>query len=396
MSAGISAVGALALGSVAVGGYSAYKQGKASDKAANSADNSARLQYDISQQQIDLANEQWNLYRDKILPLEQESQKLGVDAQELAFQRGEDNYNVYKKFYEPLQESFATDAEKGIQPQYDRVQRDARTVVDQTFDSVEGQNRRELERRGVRPGSPGYGMGDTSLARGATQALSVRQAGEMERDRVERENFNRKAVALGRQPTNSNPIQAPGSPGVTASGANSLYGAAGAGAYRAGATSASLANTYGNNASGALQGGIQLGTQALDLYNRFAQPTGGAGGGSYGNYSLASGGGSGSGFFKTGGNAPGAFAFAEGGMVPELSRGDPGGGMVDGQPGRDMVPAYIERTDGGQEPAALTAGEIVIPREVVLEKGTDFFEKLLASGKQKKADRSRPMLGRMN
>ena len=79
-------------------------------------------------------------------------------------------------------------------------------------------------------------------------------------------------------------------------------------------------------------------------------------------------------------------------MVPSLSRGAPG--MVTGPPGRDQVPAYIETANGGQAPAALTAGEIVIPQEIVLAKGTEFFEKLLEGGKQKKVERTKPMIGR--
>ncbi|HFD88261.1 MAG TPA: hypothetical protein ENJ35_11380 [Gammaproteobacteria bacterium] len=331
------------------------------------------------------------MYKSKILPLELESQKLGIDAQELAYRRGEEDFQLFQDFYKPLQESFVRDAEEGIGPQYERAARDARIATDTTFDNVEDQNRIELERRGVRPGSPGYGMGDTSLARAATQALGVRQAVEQERDRAEDVNFNRKAVALGRQPTGSAAIQSPGSPAVGPGGAASLYGAAGR-LYGSNASfNAGQANTYGNNAANGIQAGIQLGTQAYDLYSKFANqaPTlNTTGNTSYSpNYTSSN---------PWANPAVGGpnNAFAEGGMVPELSRNQPG--MVMGPAGRDQVPASIQGPDGQQEDALLTAGEIVIPTEIVMAKGTDFFDKLFEEGKRRKAERTKPQfaLGR--
>ena len=78
--------------------------------------------------------------------------------------------------------------------------------------------------------------------------------------------------------------------------------------------------------------------------------------------------------------------FADGGDVSEMD--NPGLGYADGGdvsalrrpisgPGTgtsDSIPAVIN----GQHPAALSAGEFVIPAAVVKAKGTEFFEKLIA------------------
>lgn len=62
--------------------------------------------------------------------------------------------------------------------------------------------------------------------------------------------------------------------------------------------------------------------------------------------------------------------FADGGDVSDLSRPLEGPGT-----GRsDSIPAVID----GEQPAALSRGEFVIPEHVVRKKGTEFFEKLIA------------------
>lgn len=62
--------------------------------------------------------------------------------------------------------------------------------------------------------------------------------------------------------------------------------------------------------------------------------------------------------------------FADGGDVSDLNRPLEGPGT-----GRsDSIPAIID----GEQPAALSRGEFVIPEHVVRKKGTEFFEKLIA------------------
>lgn len=82
--------------------------------------------------------------------------------------------------------------------------------------------------------------------------------------------------------------------------------------------------------------------------------------------------------------------YAQGGMVrpgPAIPTGRPMAGPVPvagrqiagpGSGTSDSVPAVVD----GQRPAALSNGEFVIPAEVVRRKGTEFFEKLIASVQQ--------------
>ena len=265
------------------------------------------------------------------------------------------------------------------------------------FDTEEAMMQRNLERRGVRPGSGAYesGVADTSLSRAAAKGFAVNRAVEAERDRVEDVNFNRMAVALGRTP-----VVGGGAPGLSPNAAAYGMAAAGSTAQGAGSQFGNIAGTYGDAAGGMASGGIQLGMQAYDLYNQYSQPStsGGMNTGfsptSFNSYSAPapSGGGMDIGFsptaFKDGGpvHAPG---YADGG--PVLSRGQPtGGGEVSGQPGVDQVPAVIEGHDGVQYPARLTDGEYVIPAEAVRAIGTDALDKII---EQTKVNKQKSMQG---
>lgn len=391
-------VAAAVIGGAVIGAgasaYSAKKAGDSADKSIKAQQKAANAQLSISQQQQDMAKEQWDLYKNQILPLEQEAQKLGISAQELAQQRGELDLKAYQDYYLPMQESFAGDAMAGIEADPERAAREARMNVNQAFDSAEGSMTRDLQRRGVRADSGAYNQ-DISLNRAAAQGMAVNSAIEGERDRVEDVNFNRKATALGRQPLASNPTQSPGSPGVTAGTA--MAGMAGAGntAYGAGSQFGNMANTYGNAAGGAVSSGIQLGTQAYDLYNKYQTNQ------SVQNYGFAPGGGStyamGGGYGTIPNSTQSSMlaeqnaGFAEGGPVNApngplmLSRGAPNpGGMVNGPPGRDQVPAYIEGNNGEQYPARLQNQEYVVPADVVRDVGEGTLDDIIAKSRERK------------
>lgn len=378
--------------SAVIGGatiYSATQMGKAADRSAAAAEAGQQLQFEISQQQIDLATEQWSLYKSKILPYELEQMELGADRAQL-------DQDIYKQYYAPLQEAFATEAMEGIEADPERAAREARVAVDQAFDTEEGMRQRELERRGVRPGSGAYesGTADTSLARASSKALTVNRAREYERDRAEDINFARKATALGRSPGMTT-----GSPGITPGASAAGLAAAGNTAYGAGSQAAQMAGMYGNATAGAITGGIQLGTQAYDLFNRYKTPAAPAGGvnigfnpTSFGSYpspaAQPAGGGVDLGFAPTSFNS-----YAEGGpvMAPELARGGYAqGGMVEGPPGYDQVPATVRSPDGAPQPAALTAGEYVIPADVVQAVGTDPLDEIVEKARERKMKRLEP------
>jgi len=357
MSAVVAAVATVGVG--VVGAYTARSEGS---KNRAAADRAGDLQAEISGRELDLAEDQWEIYEEQILPLELEAQELGIDAQELAQRRGETEFNVYNDYYRPLQESYAQDAQDGIEGQYDRVARDAADTVDQQYDRDQKMTERALERKGVRPDSGNYKANEQqiSFSRAANRANSMNIARENEKDRVEDTNFNRKSVALGRSPVGSAATQSPGRPSVNPSSATSLLNSAASGYGQTANRYTSLANQSSASAASALSGGI---TAGANIYSAFRpQPVN-----SQFTYEQAN---------NFQGDIPGGpIPFADGG--PVLTRGNPGG-EVNGPEGYDKVPAKIDSPDGNTYDARLTDGEYVIPVDVVMAKGTDFFDGLLA------------------
>lgn len=367
--------------------YEGYNAGKQADKALGSQADAARRQADISQQELDLAKEKWSMYKEKVYPMEIEAQKLGLDYKKIAFDQ-------YKDYYAPLGNKLAKEAMDGVEAQPERAARDARIAVDSQFDNAEGQQQRNLQRRGVRPGAGNYnsGIADNSLNKAAASAFTVNRAIEGERDRAEDVNFNRMAIALGRTPTAPS-----GNPSINGSAGTLGMGSAGRTAGSSGNAFGDVANTYGNAAAGMASGGIQLGMQAYDLYNKYSAPASSVP--TYQNTPAA----------PTNFQAPvstnvdtgfAPTAFANGGKVDvpaiegsnQLSRGQPNpdGGQVNGPSGYDNVPAVVEASDGTQYPAKLTNDEYVIPADVVAAIGTDKLDDIIESTRERKMMMKQP------
>jgi len=375
--------GAIIGGSIAAGAsiYASNQAGKSADKALNQQEDQLAIQNRIAQEQWDLSKEQWNLYKENIWPIELEAQKLGLTAQEYATQRGGIDQKLYEDYYAPAQEKYVQQAIDGVD--VEKRMRDARIATDESFNAQEGATVRNLERRGVRPGSGNYAdaVGDNSLARSATQAWNVRTAVEG----ADNENFNRLGVALGRQPTAANPTQNPGSPGIGPGSSASLLGQAGNSFGNTANSYGRTAGMYGNAASGAASAGIQLGAQAYDTYNKYFS---GGGGGVNNNPSYAA-----PQQTPSGGQvhppSDVSWAWAEGGPVNVptigLDRQMPGsGGVVNGPPGVDQVPATLTAADGTKGPAALTDEEYVIPADVVRSVGTDPFDEIIEKARARR------------
>ncbi len=250
-----------AVASVAIGAVGLY-QGFQANKEARRAN---RSQEAIMGEQLDMASEQWDTYRDKILPLEIEAQKLGVDARELALQRGEIDLKLYDDFYRPVQEKLATMAQEGVRDQTARATRDAAETVSDQFARSREVEQRNLSRMGVRPDSGAYRSNEREygLAEAAARSDAINTARENELDRVEDANFNRLAVASGRQPVSSSPTQSPGSNKLSPSGSLATIGNV-AGNY------GNMAQNYAQNAGNIVQGGLQLAGQ---FYNTFKNPS---------------------------------------------------------------------------------------------------------------------------
>jgi len=362
---------AAVVGAAVISSESAKDEGKKNRRAGERAQDSADQ---IANRELELAEEQWASYERNILPLEIEAQSLGVDAQELAQRRGEADFKVYNNYYRPLQVSYAKDAQEGIEDQSERVARDAADTVDQQYNRDRDVTRRSLERKGVRPDSGNYKGTEQqmSFSQAASRSNSMNIARENEFDRVENTNFNRKSVALGRTPLGSAATQSPGRAQVGPASANALFNGAANGFGQSANRYNNLANQNNANSRAALAGGITAGANVYSQFrNNNASAYSGSGWTTQGQD--FSGGGAGFGGYSAGSNAE--FAnFADGG--PVLKRDNPGG-EVSGPAGYDKVPAKIDSPDGNTYDARLTDGEYVIPVDVVMAKGTDFFDDLL-------------------
>ena len=399
--------------------------GEGAESQATAMKDSAALQYKAAQENLEFAKEQWDMYETRILPLELEAQGMGIAAQELALQRGEDEYQMYQDYYQPMQVKMSEIAMEGSEDRTEQVTRDAATRVSQEFERSKEVTRRNLSRAGVRPdsGRAEGGERQAGLSEAATRSGEVNRAREGEQVRQETSNFNMLGAATGRAPAPYAPTQQGGQAGLNPSQTAAMIGNANTAAGNSSLTAANAAGlqyaTYGNMASGAMQGV----SSGISAYN--ALPS--SGGGSPSSYNMAQ--------TQTGtAQAPGSQAefdaFTDGGLVPrkggyvntyadggkvekgdkkdsaavqaakentgligfaarwlgdhkkkmdEQIRRDTGnyadGGQVSGAPGVDNVPAVID----GQEPAKISSGEYVIPTDVVAAKGTEFFDKLLES-----------------
>lgn len=363
----------------AVAVYSVYSASQNSKRAGRAQDAQTALGYE----QLDMAKEQYQTYKDKILPLELEASQLGIDAMELAKQRGESDFKFYQDFYNPYREkdigrqdarSEAADSIYGglmddvnsLEPQYDRVARDAANEVDNNFARQKGIDDRNLQRMGLRPDSGRYrGLDEArNMNQAATRSFAINNATENERDRVEGLKFNRKAQvgqmymsAAGR---NTPGLQTPSTPQgsftrPTITGQGSASGVTGA--------MGSLATSYGNQAAQyRQQAGDDMYSGAY-LYNKFKTPS---------NNGVRFGGGGG--FDGTGYNA--SMNSAQVGSPAGDAMIDNAyqhGGLVEGPEGVDRVPATVD----GANPARLSSGEYVIPEDVVEKLGTNHFDKLI-------------------
>lgn len=321
----------------------------------------------FADRQLRLAEEQWSIYKDQILPLELEAQRQGISARDLALQRGERDLQLYMDFYAPAQEQMVQMAMDGIDPQYYRVTRDAAADVDAAYERQADVEARQNQRMGLRPDSgraKGY-QRTRNLSHAANRGFAINRAREAERNRVEQVGFNRLASALGRQPLANAPSQGAYTPGVTPGVAGSSFGRAGA----------AFGNLWADSSRRASQANQATGYWAARAYQGFK-------GGNQQNYYTGGGRGYGAaandgGYGTISGQQNGTYEYtpsdsADGGFY-EGGEYYNDGGLVEGTPGVDQIPATID----GKPGARLSNGEYVIPADVVQKKGQEFFDRLL-------------------
>lgn len=329
---------ATAIGGAAVLGYMGSKE------QAGAIEGAAGNQYAIAMEQLQFAREQWSVYENQILPIELEAQRLGIDAQTLAMERGRDEYEMYQDYYRPMQIKMSELAMEGVEDQTGRATREAAETVSQQFERNREISKRNRERAGLRPDSGRYQAVDRAegLTEAATRASEVNKAREREIDRQEGLNFNRLAVASGRAPAPYAPVQTTNVAGLNPSGIGNLYSSAGNMMGAAGASAANAAGLRYQGIANTIGGGID----AYSAYQSMQSMQPNMGFSSGGGYDFAAGGGY--------GTVPGSQQSA---MLAEQNLGFKDGGLVKKgkdkeKPGRNVAEREMMESSGAAGSAA--------------------------------------------
>jgi hypothetical protein len=269
----------------------------------------------------------------------------------------------YESVYQPLEDQAVQDARDFASPARQELEAGrASAEVSQQFDAQRRAAAQNLEAYGVDPTSTRF----AALDMGSRVQQAAAQAGAANQARTQTEAMGRalrsEAVNVGR----GYPGQVAGTYATALQSGNSAANAALAGTA-SGANTMGTANQWqstGNQALGTWGNTLNMGYQnQLAQFNANQNASSGLG-------ALA---GVGFGLMQGGG-----FALAEGGAVP------------DGQPGATSggnVPASASPTGGkaiDDVPAVLTAGEFVVPKDVVSWKGEEFFQKLIDGSRKAK------------
>lgn len=250
----------------------------------------------------------------------------------------------YQEKFRPIEDEFAKDARAYDTPErQEQAAGRAQSAVGQAFDANTDAARRQLARFGIDPSMLRAGALELqgSLARANAQA----QAGTAERQRIEDTGRALKAgvIDMGRglTATSNNAYSSAQQGGQSASGTG-LNTAAGA------ASGAQSTLGWGQGALAGYQGAVNTRNQGYQNALEYASAKN-------------------AGVMALGG------ALA-GGLSAYLGKEEGGPVLDEHSPSRGAMPDDI--------PAKLTAGEFVIPAEVVRWKGEEFFEKLKANAQQ--------------
>ena len=280
----------------------------------------------------------------------------------------------YEEVYQPLEDKLVQEAQDYASPE--RMEQEAGRAsasVAQQFDAQRMAAAQNLEAYGIDPSSTRY----AALDMGSRVQQAAAQAGAANQARTQTETMGRamrsEAINVGR----GYPGQIAGTYGTALQAGNAAVNsqlggtASGAATMGTGAQWSNMGNQALNTWGNTLNTGYQ---NRLAQFNANQQASSGLG-------SLL---GVGAGLINGAGTAGGAtglmaLGLAEGGAVP--SGATPGGN----------VPASASPTGGkaiDDVPARLTAGEFVVPKDVVSWKGEEFFQKLIDGSRKAKPEAS--------
>jgi len=228
-----AAVGsAVAAGSLAVGAYGAYTQGKAAEKAADAQGHAMDQQVQLGREQLEFGKEQYQDWKNLFMP-------ALTDLRSLAYE--------------------------DVRPNFAAISAD----VDTAFDTSQDVNRRTMERYGIKPADGAFQASETQYGLG--RAMATVNANNQARQAAKDQKFNRLAsfanLSQGMQSTATGTIN---------SGFGNTFNALG-----------NQANMFGGRAAqysqAAAEGANMVGRGFSYLINNL--PSNGGGGGGYGGFS---------------------------------------------------------------------------------------------------------------
>lgn len=211
------AVGA-AIGGVALGAISSNKANKNASKSIDQQGGALAAQNAIAQQQLDMAQEQ---------------------------------YNYYKTTYRPLEEEIVSNAGLSDAEQQEMVTT-AGLTTQSAFDSAEASRNRNLQRMGVNPNSGAYAENTRKSA--ISKAVAKANSQNTARSQAEEMDYNQKVAAVGL------------GKGLSSSAAGLMSSASSNYANQASAYGLQ-ANMYGQQASSSMQMGMGIAGAAAGAYD---------------------------------------------------------------------------------------------------------------------------------
>lgn len=219
---------AVAIGTAAVGMYSANKASKAAkaqaasaersaETLATQADRAAELSYQLGQDQLALARRQY----EELSPVARRIADQQIAAQEQQMQQAQDYYDYQQAMFRPLERGLVADAQRFNTEAYrEQLAAQAAAAAGQAFGQTQAMSQRAMAARGVNPNSPA----GVALAQQANLGLAAQRAGAMTgaRQQAEQLGWARRmdAAGLGRGLSGASTAAYQGATGAGTAGIN--------------------------------------------------------------------------------------------------------------------------------------------------------------------------------
>ena len=229
-------------------------------RQAETAEKIAGMQMDLAREFIDYAKKT----ADELNPVYKKIYEEQFKLQQILGKDAAEQSDYYRTIVRPFEQKLIADAEKGVEPgEIEKQAQKAKVDVEAAFANVQGQQQRQMARRGINMDSGAFQALNTQLMtqKALAQAGGMNQARDMAEDKAYARKQNIVAMTRGITPTASTSGQASSAIGGQAAGtrglgANFMSGAYGQGSNMFGGASRSTGvagNIYGQEYQGRLQ-----------------------------------------------------------------------------------------------------------------------------------------------